>query len=212
MIFVPSGMDLSADACTARSATEYASHVDIAHDVQSARFMHTNVADRKEWSVTGHRKDRARHGSGEPAVSSASELRHQQQALGKTIARRMDKLAKFLDEVCSGHCGDSRGADGVVSKCIDLASQPRMVPQQAEGQCGELRLVRLYYRHLIGSAMHALLRGDGEHPSYLEVRSDGKLDLVGFVCVLAPDQVFALLPKGQKPTEEWIRQIAFQAP
>ena len=52
------------------------------------------------------------------------------------------------------------------------------------------------------------------HPRILEVALDlisgsRQIDLVGFVCILAHDQLRGLFPKGATPTAEVIRTTAY---
>lgn len=72
----------------------------------------------------------------------------------------------------------------------------------------QLRLVRLYWRYLLGSAVQQQLR-DSEQTSYLNFRADGQIDLVGFICILAHDQLRGLFPKGTTPTAKVIRETAY---
>lgn len=71
-----------------------------------------------------------------------------------------------------------------------------------------LRMVRLYWRYLLGSAVQQQLR-DSEQPSYLNLRADGQIDLVGFICILAHDQLRGLFPKSVTPTARVIRRLAY---
>merc|ERR1711920_485157 len=189
-----------------------------------ARFLRQCVVDRKEWSVVINKMDHMRGASVLKADTPNSSVR--QATLYRIIGSRMEKLAKFLDQECRG--GDERVADdeGVLTEGLEQASEPQrweasdcLLPLEhaaAAGDAGNggmntLRLARLYWRYLLGSAMHQQLRDSGE-PSYLELRSDGKLDLVGFMCILAHDQVLGLFPKGQPPTTDLIRKLAYAGP
>lgn len=111
-----------------------------------------------------------------------------------------------------------------VLQCLELASTPAyVVPHLAAvRECaaagapagvsvdGTVRLARLYWRYLVGSTIIAQLR-DAEHVCFLELRDDGRVDLVSFLCVLALEQVHGLFPKGVRPTAELIRKIVMSS-
>jgi len=89
-------------------------------------------------------------------------------------------------------------------------SRPSSASGDGQQRRDRLRLVRLYWRYLLGSAVQQQLRqeGDSEQPSYLNLRADGHIDLVGFICILAHDQLRGLFPKGVAPTADHIRVSA----
>lgn len=75
---------------------------------------------------------------------------------------------------------------------------------------GTLRLVRLYWRYLLGSAVQQQLRDtSGSEQTYLNLNADGQVDLVGFICILAHEQLKGLFPKGAAPTAQGIREAAY---
>mmetsp|Transcript_135863 Transcript_135863/g.234801 ORF Transcript_135863/g.234801 Transcript_135863/m.234801 type:complete len:131 (+) Transcript_135863:2-394(+) len=126
----------------------------------------------------------------------------------------MKNLAKFLDEE-RGAATDADRAEGSSGNMIEgihgadldvACMNAHKHPTNAGGEGKQIRLVRLYWRYLLGSAVQQSLR-DYEH--YFNLRSDGKVDLVAFVCILAHDQVFRLLPKGEKPTPQSLRKIVY---
>lgn len=99
----------------------------------------------------------------------------------------------------------NRGTPGSASP-----SRPSSPSGEGQQRRDRLRLVRLYWRYLLGSAVQQQLRqeGDSEQPSYLNLRADGHIDLVGFICILAHDQLRGLFPKGVAPTADHIRVSA----
>eukprot|EP00929_Paragymnodinium_shiwhaense_P073476 TRINITY_DN37453_c0_g1_i3.p1 TRINITY_DN37453_c0_g1~~TRINITY_DN37453_c0_g1_i3.p1 ORF type:complete len:1245 (+),score=284.60 TRINITY_DN37453_c0_g1_i3:106-3840(+) len=81
----------------------------------------------------------------------------------------------------------------------------------------KIRLVRLFWRYLIGSAVLKQLQENSEQqPRFLELRADGRLDLVGYLCIMAYDQVVSIFPqdisKKKLPSADQLRRIAFSHP
>lgn len=212
----------------ARSTVEFVRHIDHIRLPRRARFLTECVGDQKEWSVVISAREHMRRASTfaqKPETTTPSTVR--QATLYRIIGARMEKLSKFLDQECRGEEDNLVGDDEcVLTKGLEQASEPGLWqvtdnPSSLEqaaaagdssgaGTMNTLRLARLYWRYLLGSAMHQQLR-DSEEACYLELRSDGKLDLVGFMCILAHDEVIGLFPKGNPPTAELIRKTAYAA-
>lgn len=181
-----------------RSVIEYLHYTDLRRDVHSIDFLHGKVQDRREWSLIKDPKGRKNE--------SESDPKHQAQAMAKSLARHLEKLGSFLDEACGKK--DPTDTESILTKNIDHATRPRLVDHGGT-QAGEVSLARLYYRHLLGSALQAVLRTDGEQaPVRLKFGPDGKLDLVSFMSLMAADQVIALTAKGQRLSESLIRRAA----
>lgn len=161
--------------------------------------------------------------------------RQRQLILCRIIGHRMERLAKFLDDETVGINdpeAESSGGCGMVgavhSYDLDTASMPnwnlhfpeasdagaanhdgtKSSTKRTEKPQQQLRLVRLYWRYLLGSAVQQQLRNSSDRPGYLCMRPDGQLDLVSFVCALAHDQVLGLFPK-EPPTAELMRKTVY---
>jgi len=195
-----------------RSVIEFERYRDVNREMHSLRFMNSTIPDRKEWQL--FRESRDRRMPPTPAASAApsvaagptSEAVAQAQAMAKTLGRHMEKLGKFLDEACSKR--DKSDTESVLAKNIEVATKPLSAATKLSDQ--QLSLVRLYYRHLLGSALHALLRSEGEQGSaaHIRIQQNGKLDLLSFINLMAADQVASFLPPGKVPSECLIRRIA----
>jgi len=154
-----------------------------------------------------------------------------QAMLCRVVGQHMERLARFLDRECRGTLDDAEerdfgsgiGCEAELIRVLDQASEPRppgnvwdldpALHPESPGNGGgiqKVRLPRLYWRYLVRCAMHQQLQDD--EPCHLEVDSSGKIDLVGFMCILANDQLHSLFPRGQPaPTAELIRRIACAA-
>lgn len=211
------------DACS------IVTYVDGIKDISRARFLTRTVEDREEWSVIV--PDREARWAGLQQRFSVKEYksmtdnvqsRNRQVTMNKVIGQRMEKLAKFLDEErCGGSCppvGDAAEGSSSIERediqghDLDIACMPNfnaahiLKGKDDDNEYEQIRLVRLYWRYLLGSAVQQSLR-DGER--CFNLRSDGQVDLVAFVCILAHDQVLGLLPKGEKPTAKSIRRLVY---
>lgn len=187
-----------------RSVTDFVSYKG---NPRAALILNRTLEDRPEWSVS----------PAEEKTSAVARQGHHRNSISrKTLEQRMDALSSALDsELYQLALGD----DNLISETIEAASNPWHHDEHLEsveneelyttGQPGtkKVRLVRLYWRYMVGSAIVQQLREDS---CCLELQ-DGKLDLMGFMSVLAQDQVntiFALSP-AQRVGSGQIRRLAY---
>lgn len=184
-----------------RSVTDFVSYKG---NPRAALILNRTLDDRPEWSVSP---------SEENTSAVARQGHHRNSLSRRTLEQRMDALSSALDsELYQLALGD----DNLISETIEAASNPwhhehleSVNEELYTGQPGmkKVRLVRLYWRYMVGSAIVQQLREDS---CCLELK-DGKLDLMGFMCVLAQDQVntiFALSP-AQRVGSGQIRRLAY---
>lgn len=185
-----------------RSVTDYVSYKG---NPRAALILNRTLDDRPEWSVSP---------SEEKTSAVARQGHHRSSLSRRSLEQRMDALSSALDsELYQLALGD----DNLISETIEAASNPwhhdlHLESVENENLCTtgcptkKVRLVRLYWRYMVGSAIVQQLREDS---CCLELK-DGQLDLMGFMCVLAQDQVntiFALSP--QRVASGQIRRLAY---
>ena len=169
---------------------------------RGALILNKTLDDRPEWSVST---------TGDEKISSR-QSHHRNSMCRRSLEQRMDALSRALDaELYQLALGDPQ----LVSETIEAASNPWHHDDHLEsveneemhtGGVKKVRLVRLYWRYMVGSAISQQMRED---PSCLEVK-DGKLDLTGFMCVLAQDQVNTILALSKSPPSgAQIRRLAY---
>lgn len=204
-----------------RSLTEHANYVDHIKEPQKFRFLRQTVQERKEWSIVVSAKERRIAGMQRVSATVVSRSEAAKQAtVCRILGQRMNQLGEFLDKECRGNFANTeeRGeaeASGVLLRTIEIASTPlrgsgQWVKKTAVNHdCeSELRLVRLYWRHLLGTAVQHQLR-DTDQNCQLELGPDGTIDLVGFMCILGRDQLISLFPQ-EPPTAELLRKKAYE--
>lgn len=202
-----------------KSVSEYEFYVDHIKHPSSARFIQTVVEDRPEWAVQIPFEDKPKVPQKMSLAFDGQWLRDRQLALSRAIAQNMEELATFLDQELENASGGE--ANSAFARSVEAAS----VPQLRQGawrydECSptsprKIRLVRLYWRYLLGQAISKQLRSqtykkEGQDDTHrpLELDKYGRLDLLGFLTVLAHDQVKILFPPSKpRPTSEIIRRL-----
>ncbi|CAE7197432.1 unnamed protein product [Symbiodinium natans] len=167
-----------------RSVTNAACY---AHNPRVALILNRMLEDRADWQVTipSHQDHRGK--------------RHTVSGHGwRSLEHKMEALAATLDEELHAL---AHGDENLLTESIEAACNPwhhddyvwRAETEEGQTDPGapkKVRLVRLYWRYMIGSAIVQQLR---DEPSRLAL-NDGKLDLFGFMCVLAQDQIRLIFP------------------
>eukprot|EP00440_Ansanella_granifera_P015503 gb/GFBE01016850.1/.p1 GENE.gb/GFBE01016850.1/~~gb/GFBE01016850.1/.p1 ORF type:complete len:862 (+),score=184.74 gb/GFBE01016850.1/:1-2586(+) len=210
-----------------RSIAEYEHFVDHVRYPYAARFNRRTVEDRPDWQV-GLPPSELDHedGTGSPrkAAFRGLEQKEYQSRLCNAVERNMESLANFLNEEFTALVPNAEDVDmNMISSCIEAASQPQLrKPSQKgaawpqgsdEGAGKRLRLARLYWRYLLGCAINQQLRPQrptrpGHEQHRLELKN-GQLDLLGFMYVLAQDQINAIFTPGKPaPTATLLRRLA----
>jgi hypothetical protein len=210
-------------------------YIDLIREHARYRFMTTQVEDHEDWLVTVPDTERRWVGLQERfSVKQPKKITIDEQpttakaksgALYKIIGQRMEKLAHVINEEDADAANMEADTGKIPGGDLEVACKPGLIsPNLKEYVSGanqkqnldeagaefrsRLRLVRLYWRYLLGSAVQQQLR-DSEQPSYLNLHADGQIDLVGFICILAHDQLRGLFPKGVTPTAQFIRGAAY---
>lgn len=173
-----------------------------AHNPRVALILNRMLEDRADWQVAlpSHDPRGKRH-----TVASHA---------WRALELKMDTLAATLDEELHAL---AHGDEHLLSESIEAACNPwhhddyveRVETEEGqapEGAPKKVRLVRLYWRYMIGSAIVQQLR---DETARLTLK-DGRLDLLGFMCVLAQDQIRVIFPLNRPtPSEAQIRRLAY---
>eukprot|EP00931_Biecheleriopsis_adriatica_P036487 TRINITY_DN21016_c0_g1_i1.p1 TRINITY_DN21016_c0_g1~~TRINITY_DN21016_c0_g1_i1.p1 ORF type:complete len:857 (+),score=133.52 TRINITY_DN21016_c0_g1_i1:71-2641(+) len=206
-----------------REPSEFVKFVDHVRYPVAARLSRRSAEDRQEWQIVQELADPEHEEDGDTKASKRTvfpgmQRRDHQVALCRAVERNMESLACFLDKEFEG----VKGEDGTeISNTLAAASQPQLPeqlaeaawpPTEAEGHPERLRLARLYWRYLLGSAISQELRSQGPDKKAgmrLELRG-GRLDLISFLYVLAKDQLLAIFPSDSAPPDaELLRQVVY---
>lgn len=147
-----------------RSVTDFVSYKG---NPRAALILNRTLDDRPEWSVSPTEEN----------TSAVARQGHHRNSLSRrTLEQRMDALSSALDsELYQLALGD----DNLISETIEAASNPwhhehleSVNEELYTGQPGmkKVRLVRLYWRYMVGSAIVQQLREDAQaelpHPRF----------------------------------------------
>mmetsp|Transcript_64179 Transcript_64179/g.150646 ORF Transcript_64179/g.150646 Transcript_64179/m.150646 type:complete len:787 (+) Transcript_64179:78-2438(+) len=171
------------------------------HNPRVALILSRMLEDRADWQVTL------------PVQEGIQKREAVAAHAWKFLEHKMESLASTLDEELRDL---AQGDENLLTESIEAACNPwhhdenmeRVVIEEGKSAPGaqKVRLVRLYWRYMIGSAIVQQMR---DEPSRLTLK-DGKLDLLGFMCVLAQDQVRAIFPLSRPmPSEAQLRRFAY---
>lgn len=183
-------------------------------------FLTHKVQDREEWRIGTSRDawrrfarfldEECRGDNGEPGVDNDDLELASMPMLGHSEGRVVEDMTPRPRSPAQTLCREDTVQGISASYSFTLASSTTgQGPEPVEKPPAPLRLARLYWRFLLGSAAQQRLHGKDVLSSRLpplDLGEDGRLGLLSFLSILAPEQLAGLIPKSEKLNVEAVRR------